>query len=142
MNAVKTKNPETKNPETSLSIELPLPPQELHPNRRKGQSRLSAIIRSRKIKDTRAMAKTVAQAEWPSGKVFTGRVRFDAHFWLPRKSDDDGLFLWVKQYRDGLADMGIVKNDSQFKIGEATFTTGRDVGRKVVITLTGSLVDK
>lgn len=123
----------------SLAVELPLPAEELHPNRSKGRSRLASIIRSKKVKEARGTAMMLAKMKFPSDQQFTGKVRFDAHFYLPRKRDDDGLFSWLKPSRDGIADAGIVKNDSQFQVGEATQTTGRNVERKVIITLTGEL---
>lgn len=36
---------------------------------------------------------------------------------MKRKHDDDNLIAWLKSYRDGVADAGLVSNDSQITVG-------------------------
>lgn len=97
-----------------MLIDLPLPHRLLHPN---GRTR-KPLYRAALIKRARQDAKLAGIA-----------ARYDAHQRQPwdratlaatfyvqhhQNMDEDGLMGWLKAYRDGLADAGIVTNDRGF----------------------------
>lgn len=97
-----------------MLVDLPLPHKLLHPN---GHTR-SYMAKARLIKKARGDAKLAGLAaryidnqKWPFK-----RARLSATFYVKHHQDmdEDGLSAWLKPYRDGLADAGIVENDSGF----------------------------
>jgi hypothetical protein len=120
----------------SVVIELPLPHNILHPN---GGSRHHHAKVARLVKDARGNANLCALSAlgrraapaWES-------ARLDAAWYFDvkrlRKHDDDNLTAWLKPYRDGLADAGLVPNDSRFVMGSHRQHKSRLAG--VVITVT------
>lgn len=90
-----------------LTIDLPLPPEVIHPN---GRTR-SYHKRARLLKAARGWANMAARCVSADGLPWD-RATVQAYFTLPRKRDGDGLNAWLKPYLDGLQDAGIVQNDS------------------------------
>lgn len=118
--------------ENGCVLTLPLPHQMLHPNHSTGNWKWKAALRKR----ARADAATAARLHVPAGCPF-GRASIQATFYLARKNDEDNLCAWLKAYLDGLADAGIVANDSAFTIQTpVTQITGRKVTKRVVLTIT------
>ena len=119
----------------SFTIVLPLPDKYLHPNRtpitRKGH-----IIRGKRTKERRALCKALAAAQqiesapWPAATL-------QAHFLFEtkRKRDGDNLTAWIKSTVDGIADSGIVKDDSDFTHLPSTYGVDRECPR-LEITIT------
>jgi len=118
----------------SIIITLPLPEKELHPNRRIGRSRLASIIRSKKVKKARDDGLLASRFLLPKDAPWNA-ADMQLHFYLPRKNDDDNLVAWTKAYRDGIADSGIVANDSRFTLLPVIQTTGRDLDHRLEITI-------
>ena len=56
-------------------------------------------------------------------------------FHMAKRRDADGLLAWVKPLLDGIADAGVVVNDSVFRHGEIDQVTGKNADRKVVLTI-------
>lgn len=114
----------------TITLELPLPAQVLHPNGRTKNHRYRAVM----VKKARSDAALVGRfsrnetCPWSAATIH-------ATFYMPRKRDDDGLIGWLKSYRDGLADAQIVLNDSAFRMGDVEQVTGKDAGRKVVLRI-------
>ena len=114
-----------------LTIELPLPAEHLHPNKR---SRNHAFM-ARLVRDARETARWVTNGHTPRDFKPFGKCTLRATFYMPRRRDDDGLVSWLKPYRDGIADAGIVENDSQITMLPPEQITGKKAGRKVVIRI-------
>lgn len=93
---------------------MPLPSPWLHPNRqpgtRGGRMRKHRITRAYRAAACEAMAAVqVESAPWP-----TATVALTYYFKTNRKRDLDNLNSWFKAGFDGLADAGIVDDDSAF----------------------------
>lgn len=91
-----------------IIIDLPLPPDALHPN-----SRPTWQKRARLVKQARAIACIVARQNKPNTPLKVACYRLI--FRLPRKRDYDGLGAWVKAYIDGFIDAGLLIDDSDFR---------------------------
>lgn len=91
-----------------ITIDLPLPPECLHPN-----ARPNRWAKAKAVKESRALAAITCR------NVYAGQpMRYACYrliFRLPRKRDYDGLGAWVKAYIDGLADAGLLVNDIDFR---------------------------
>jgi Holliday junction resolvase RusA-like endonuclease len=101
----------------TITIELPLPPKELHPNW-KPISRGGAMQKARKVKRYRGecalLACLAVTQATKRGAVFPWhKATIQATFRIPRKRDDDGLNGWLKNARDALQG-SVVVNDSAF----------------------------
>jgi len=100
-------------PET-VTVVMPLPSPYLHPNKAP-RSRRGYIIKGKLTKERRALAERLATAQcvesapWPAATVL---ARF--YFTTNRKRDNDNLLAWLKASVDGIADAGIVSDDSCF----------------------------
>lgn len=98
-----------------LTLTLKHPPRELHPN-----GRASVFNGARLVKLSRLYAKLEAinamnRIGWmkpPQWEKATTRTTF--HFDKKRRRDGDNLGAWLKSYWDGIADAGVVVNDSGF----------------------------
>lgn len=91
-----------------ITIELPLPSRLLHPN-----ARPHYMAKAKQTKQHRQWAATSAslmrcdREPWEAVTVlcqFTFRDK--------RTRDKDNLLSWCKAYFDGIADVGVVRNDS------------------------------
>lgn len=91
-----------------LVLDLPLPPRALHPN-----ARTFWAAKARHTKQARDEARLVAligkkhRQPWSAATV---RCQFT--FRDKRSRDKDNLLGWLKAYFDGIADAGVVANDS------------------------------
>jgi len=100
-----------------LVVELPLPPEILHPND-KGYtpaSRGGKFAKSAATKKARGDASIIFNARRRAGKIATReavRWRPIFYFKVIRARDDDNLTKWLKAYRDGFADAFLIMNDS------------------------------
>ena len=99
-----------------LRIVLPLPPKELNPNIAR---RTHWAVKGRKVGRYRAEADFLTQdairEQGPRGipwKAATVRVTF--YFRDRRRRDRDNLLASLKAGFDGIADAGVVVNDSEF----------------------------
>lgn len=114
----------------TITLELPLPHQILHPNGRTRNYGYRATL----IRKARAEAALVAKLSkvescpWEAATVH-------ATFHMPRRRDADGLMSWIKAYLDGIADSGVVVNDSVFRTGTVEQVTGKNVDRKLVLRI-------
>jgi hypothetical protein len=96
-----------------ITIELPLPHQDEHPNARP-HWRAKA----------KAKKKTRGDAHFMTNIVMVNRgltyplenPTYKVEFCLPRKRDEDGLIAWIKAQIDGIADAGLIRNDSELKL--------------------------
>lgn len=98
-----------------LTIVLPLPDRDLHPNARVHWGKKQRLTR-----EARQRACIATKDAIGSHKVFRGQapwweraeVRITFYFPDKRRRDADGLLSWCKAYLDGIADAGVVTNDS------------------------------
>lgn len=115
--------------ECSMTIELPLPARGLHPN-----ARVHWKAKARAVKKARADAGLVGKLHRPKSCPWAEAVLHATyHFDKKRTRDDDGLVGWLKSYRDGLQDAGIVRDDSRIRMGNVTEVIGME--RKVILRI-------
>jgi crossover junction endodeoxyribonuclease RusA len=93
---------------------LPLPPKVLSPN-----ARAHWGTKSRAVKAYRWAARIVAMSEWDSTRDPLGEADIVCvfHFGVKDKTrrDRDNLLASMKSAFDGIADAGVVANDSSFR---------------------------
>lgn len=112
-----------------IVIDLPLPPDCLHPN-----SRPHWAQKAKATKACREMACIVGRTKRPP-KPFM-RADYRLTFWLKRKRDYDGLISFCKAYLDGLQDAGIIANDSEFRpAGIERFSGKKQTGGKTGVRI-------
>lgn len=95
-----------------ILVTLPLPPKELSPNARVHWARKQRVVR-----EYREMAKVAAQlaiGREAAPRWERATVQATFYFRVRRRRDMDNLSGWCKQNFDGLADAGVVANDSGF----------------------------
>jgi hypothetical protein len=108
-----------------IVIDLPLPPDCLHPN-----ARPHWRAKAKAAKACREHACLVARTVRP--KVPFKAASYRLTFWLARKRDYDGLLSWLKSAIDGLADGGIIANDSEFRPdGIVRYSGKKQTGGKI-----------
>lgn len=100
-----------------LVITLPLPDRVLSPN-----ARCHWATKSRAVKAARATAQYAATVaggacQW----LTTARIDIRAFHTINRRRDRDNLIASCKAYLDGLADAGLIANDSGFTLGPVVF---------------------
>lgn len=125
----------TDNTPESVTLVLPLPSPYLHPNKTP-RTRKGHIIRGKLVKDRRKLCAALAGAQgldslpWPAATL-------QAHFLFEtkRRRDTDNLLAWLKSTIDGIADAGIVEDDSQFTYPPVTWDIDKDCPR-IEITIT------
>jgi len=97
-----------------ISIVLPWPPRELHPNAREHWA-----VRSKHAKQCRTLAwgLTLAAGVRRHDPDIPANVQVTAIFFPPdkRRRDEDGMLANIKSYLDGIADV-IGVDDSKWKI--------------------------
>lgn len=91
-----------------IVIDLPLPPDCLHPN-----ARCHWRAKAKATKATRELACMVARTVRPNKPLKSARYKLT--FWLARKRDYDGLVSWTKAMADGICDAGVLVNDADFR---------------------------
>ena len=111
-----------------IRLELPLPPNGLHPN-----ARLHWAAKARLTKKTRSETAMVARMQAPA--IPYDKVLVVPEFYMPRTRDFDGLVAWLKAVIDGLQDGGIVRNDSGVKVSNPIQHTGKAAGRRLVLEI-------
>jgi len=104
----------------TIIIDLPYPAKELHPN---GGTRHHRGKMQRLKKHHRKMAEIATLGAKGRRKGFPwAKAIITAHWYHPQKRlslhDDDNLTAWLKSYRDGVADAGVIANDRHAKMGE------------------------
>ena len=96
-----------------LKIVLPLPPKQLHPN-----ARTHYMSKARKAAEARhdaALAGMKAMRDAGNPEPFTkATALLRYYFKRGRRRDNDNMLAWAKSYFDGLADAGVIVNDSGF----------------------------
>lgn len=105
-------------------IDLPLPHKVLHPNGRTRNHRWKAVVVAKARGDAK-LAGIAARYDAHQRHPFK-RATFSATFYVHHHQgmDEDGLVAWIKPYRDGLADAGIVENDRGFTNGPHVLVKG------------------
>lgn len=98
-----------------ITIELPLPHQDEHPNARP-HWRAKAKAKKKTRGDAHFM--TTIRMDLSDSKLQfpLANPRYKVEFRLPRKRDEDGLIAWVKAQIDGIADAGLIRNDSELTL--------------------------
>lgn len=104
------KNPEVfSTPGTAVNIDLPLPPKEVHPNARCHWRPKAAATKSQR----QAAAVLARQATQFACYGFPWKAAtVQATFYTGRRRDADGCLSSLKASFDGLADAGVIANDS------------------------------
>jgi hypothetical protein len=111
-----------------IVIELPLPPDCLHPN-----ARPHRWAKMKATKATRELACLVARTARPDAPFAKACYRIT--FRLSRRRDYDGLLSWAKATIDGIADAGVIVNDAHFRPLEIVRLSGqKETGGKTGIT--------
>jgi hypothetical protein len=123
---------------TSIILTLPIPPREISPNARRGESRFAAIKKSRIVKAHRhaacaAMKVAIARGELERAGRPLGY--YLAHFFPTAQfRDEDNADGACKAYRDGICD-ALRINDKDF-CKRALSTRAKDAKRpRVEITV-------
>jgi Holliday junction resolvase RusA-like endonuclease len=93
----------------SLVIVLPLPPKSLHTN-----ARVHFMAKSKATKAYRLEAAITAGQYKSKPRWENAHVHIVYFFKDERRRDKDNLLAWLKAAMDGIADAGIVSNDSGF----------------------------
>ena len=95
----------------SVTIRLPLPSRELSPN---GRFHWRSAARAKKFARLTAKYGTEAQAGFVRAGREMARATCEARFYFKqdRRRDRDNLLASLKAYFDGVADAGLVRNDS------------------------------
>lgn len=112
-------------PPLALTVELPIPPHALSPN-----ARPHFMERARLKKQARIAAWIAAVAEAQNAGLVdaipaAGLVAVWS-FKTRRLRDEDNLTGWLKAYRDGLADAGVVADDHAIEWTVHVVTIDRD----------------
>lgn len=98
---------------TTILISLPLPPAKLHPNRRPIHQERARLTKQYRAAARYAAIDAMNRAGWraaPRWKRATVLAVFA--FRTNRRRDRDNLLAWLKSAFDGLADSGLIDNDS------------------------------
>lgn len=99
--------PPVYHPDGRLTISLPIPPREISPNGRRGESRWAAIRKATVIKRHRQAAflsTRSALAALPSPPATWEGYSLAFYFPTAAMRDDDNADASCKAYRDGIAD--------------------------------------
>lgn len=110
-------------------VSLPLPAKELSPN-----ARVHWRVKAKHTKAARDYANAAARRfNRPMWKA--ARVRCVFTFGDSRRRDKDNLLASMKAYFDGLADAGVVENDSQLTYEPIEVTSPSRVGNGVIVEI-------
>jgi crossover junction endodeoxyribonuclease RusA len=108
-----------------LVITLPIPHRELSPN-----ARCHWATKSRAVKAAREVARwTTTVAGGACLMLTTARIDIRALHTIKRRRDRDNLIASCKAYFDGLADAGLIANDSGFTLGPVVFGVDKEEPR-------------
>jgi len=116
----------------AITITLPLPDKSLSPN-----ARVHWAKKSKVVKAYRAAAFLASFAATKGQRLGWHNATYKAAFHWPnaRRRDADNAIASIKSALDGIADAGVVLNDSGLWPERPTFTTDRDNPR-IEITIT------
>lgn len=121
----------------SVTIVLPLPSPYLHPNKQP-RTRKGHIIKAKLTRERRALCKALASAQ-SLDSIPWEEATLQAHFFFEtnRRRDADNLLAWCKSTVDGIADAGIIINDSGFTYPPVQSSIDKDCPRlELTITRT------
>ncbi len=105
-----------------IRITLPLPDRILSPN-----ARCHWATKSRAVKAARATARYEATVAGGACLMLTtARIDIRALHKIARRRDRDNLISSCKAYFDGLADAGLIANDSGFTLGPVVFEVDKE----------------
>ena len=108
-----------------IRITLPLPDRILSPN-----ARAHWATKSRAVKAAREVARwTTTIAGGACLMLTTARIDIRAFHTIKRRRDRDNLIASCKAYFDGLADAGLIANDSGFTLGPVVFGVDKEEPR-------------
>lgn len=96
-----------------LTITLEHPPKELHPNGRAGVYHNARLVKLSRLYAKLQAINAMNRMGWMQPPMWVrATTRATFHFETKRRRDTDNLGAWLKSYWDGIADAGIVANDS------------------------------
>ncbi len=108
-----------------IRITLPLPDRVLSPN-----ARAHWATKSRAVKAAREVARcTTTISGGACLMLTTARIDIRAFHTIARRRDRDNLISSCKAYFDGLADAGLIANDSGFTLGPVVFGVDKEEPR-------------
>lgn len=106
----------------SIVITLPIPRRELSPN-----ARCHWHAKRRAVKAAREVARwTTTVAGGACLMLTAARIDIRAMHATDRRRDRDNLISSCKAYFDGLADAGLIANDSGFTLGPVVFEVDKE----------------
>jgi crossover junction endodeoxyribonuclease RusA len=109
----------------SIVITLPIPRRELSPN-----ARCHWHAKRRAVKAAREIARwTTTIAGGACLMLTAARIDIRAFHATDRRRDRDNLIASCKPYFDGLADAGLIANDSGFTLGPVVFGVDKEEPR-------------
>lgn len=112
-----------------IIIDLPLPPDCLHPN-----ARPNRWGKAKAVASARGTAKLVAMASRPKSPLTKPIVSLD--FYLKRTRDVDGLVSFCKAYFDGIQDARVYENDSAVELGHVRRHKAKDRQNRTGVVFT------
>lgn len=90
------------------TIQMPLPPRELHPN----YGHLNGFKRTRIVKQARTTACRLAMEAYRVRKPCARAVVLCSWRFKGKLHDGDNCNAWIKRYIDGLTDAGLWRDDN------------------------------
>lgn len=127
-----------------LTICLPIPPQAISPNASRGQSKIAAIMKSRKVKGNKTLARLVlgsALVDFGIREPAFAGYALAFHFRTAHHRDDDNADACCKAYRDGMAAALGIDDRSFRKLALSTHATDPQCPR-VEVTLWPAMTPK
>ena len=115
-------------------IVLPLPADELSPNARVHWAELAeAKKKARRLAEAVTLQATSHLMQSPQWEKATFQIT--AYYNVHRDRDDDNLTASCKAYRDGIADAGIIQNDSGFEQLKPVLIIDKEAKPRIEITI-------
>lgn len=113
-----------------IVLDLPLPPQKLHPNERVGW-----VQKAQLIKKNRVDVAMVGRLQAPEKPFKTAKVR--GTFYVNKRNDEDNLNSWIKSSLDALQDAGIIENDKGIELLPPYQVVDSRGPRKLLLSIEG-----
>ena len=98
-----------------MTIPLPLPPKELHPNASAKIHHMKKARIRRQYRETCGWAAKAAILRSSWALVSDATVLATFYFNTKRERDGDNLIAWIKAGIDGLVDAGVFEDDNRIK---------------------------